>query len=48
MNTSPARRLSGYGYAEYGFGYDSNAQSATKTSEISLVNGNTLILPRPR
>ena len=39
------KKTVGYGYAEYGFGYDSNAPSATKTSEISVVNGNTLILP---
>jgi len=39
------KKTVGYGYAEYAFGYDSNAQSATKTSEISVVNGNTLILP---
>src|SRR5204862_1333274 len=39
------KKTVGYGYAEYGLGYDSNAPSATRTSEISLVNGNTLILP---
>jgi tetratricopeptide (TPR) repeat protein len=39
------KKTVGYGYAEYGFGYDSNAQSATTTSEISVVNGNTLVLP---
>src|SRR5207249_2815400 len=39
------KKTVGYGYAEYGLGYDSNAQSATRTSEISVVNGNTLILP---
>jgi tetratricopeptide (TPR) repeat protein len=39
------KKTVGYGYIEYGFGYDSNSQSATSTSAISLVNDNTLILP---
>jgi tetratricopeptide (TPR) repeat protein len=39
------KKTIGYGYVEAGYGYDSNAQAATKVSEISLVNGNTLILP---
>jgi tetratricopeptide (TPR) repeat protein len=38
------KKTVGYGYAEIGYGYDSNVQSATRTSEISVVNGNTIIL----
>jgi tetratricopeptide (TPR) repeat protein len=39
------KKTAAYGYVELGYGYDSNAQSATRNSEISIVNGNTLILP---
>jgi tetratricopeptide (TPR) repeat protein len=39
------KKTVGYGYVELGYGYDSNVQSATKTSEISVVNGQVLILP---
>lgn len=34
------------GYVEYGFGYDSNPQSSTRISEISLAGGGTLLLPQ--
>jgi outer membrane protein len=34
-----------HGYAEYGYGYDSNAQSATSVREITVVNGVTIVLP---
>ena len=34
-----------HAYAEYGYGYDSNAQSATSVREITVVNGVTLVLP---
>ena len=40
------KRTVGYGYVEYSFGYDSNPQSATSTSEIGLAGGNTIILPQ--
>jgi outer membrane protein len=33
-----------HAYAEYGFGYDSNALSATSVREITFVNGVTLVL----
>jgi hypothetical protein len=39
------KKTAAYGYMELGYGYDSNAQSATRSSEITIVNGNTLILP---
>jgi tetratricopeptide (TPR) repeat protein len=42
------KRTVGYGYAEYSFGYDSNPQSATKTSVIHLVNDNILVLESPQ
>lgn len=34
------------GYVEYGFGYDSNPQSATRISEVTLAGGGTLLLPQ--
>lgn len=34
-----------HAYAEYGYGYDSNAQSATSVREITVVNGVTIVLP---
>ncbi len=34
------------GYVEYGVGYDSNPQSATRISEVSLAGGGTLLLPQ--
>ena len=33
-------------YLEYGYGYDSNPQSATRISVIALAGGGTLILPQ--
>src|SRR5438105_541151 len=39
------KKAVGYGYAELGYGYDSNVQSATKSSAISVVNDQLLILP---
>lgn len=39
------KKTSFHAYAEYGFGYDSNAQSATSVREITVVNGVTLVLP---
>jgi len=39
------KKTVGYGYIELGYGYDSNVQSATSTSEISVVNGQVLVLP---
>jgi tetratricopeptide (TPR) repeat protein len=42
------RKTIGFGYVELGYGYDSNVQSATRTSEISVINGNTLILDPTR
>jgi tetratricopeptide (TPR) repeat protein len=39
------KKTVGYGYAEYGFGYDSNPQSGPATNQFSLINGSTLILP---
>jgi tetratricopeptide (TPR) repeat protein len=34
------------GYLEYGYGYDSNPQSATRISEVTLAGGGTLLLPQ--
>jgi tetratricopeptide (TPR) repeat protein len=42
------RKTIGFGYVELGYGYDSNVQSATRTSEISVVNGITLVLDPTR
>jgi tetratricopeptide (TPR) repeat protein len=39
------KRYAAHGYAEYGYGYDSNAQSATSVREITVVNGVTIVLP---
>ena len=39
------KSLTGYGYLEAAYGYDSNVQSATTDSQISVVNGGTLVLP---
>jgi len=39
------RRVAGYAYAEYGFGYDSNPLSATSDSTIPFVGG-VLVLPQ--
>lgn len=39
------KRLTGHGYLEAAYGYDSNVQSATTDSQISVVNGGTLVLP---
>lgn len=41
------KRTIGYGYAEVGYGYDSNVQSATRTSQINSVNGQPLIFLDP-
>jgi hypothetical protein len=38
------RKTVRYGYLEYGFGHDSNPQSATSTSAISAANGFTIFL----
>jgi tetratricopeptide (TPR) repeat protein len=35
-----------FGYLEYGYGYDSNPQSSTRISQITLAGGGTLILPQ--
>ena len=40
------KRTVGFAYLEYGYGYDSNPQSATRISEISLAGGGTLLLPQ--
>ncbi|MGE5791971.1 MAG: tetratricopeptide repeat protein [Bacteroidota bacterium] len=38
-------RTVGFGYIEYGFGYDSNPLSATSFSEITLTDGTVVPLP---
>jgi hypothetical protein len=43
-DTLAGKKTVGYGYLEAGYGYDSNVQSATRNSEISVVNGNTIVL----
>jgi tetratricopeptide (TPR) repeat protein len=40
------KKTVGFAYLEYGYGYDSNPQSATRISEISLAGGGTLLLPQ--
>jgi outer membrane protein len=40
------KKTVGYGYLEYGYGYDNNPQSATRISEVSLAGGGTLVLPQ--
>ncbi|MEO8716706.1 MAG: tetratricopeptide repeat protein [Burkholderiales bacterium] len=40
------KKTVGHAYLEYGYGYDSNPQSATRISEISLAGGGTLLLPQ--
>jgi tetratricopeptide (TPR) repeat protein len=40
------KRTVAVGYLEYGFGYDSNPQSATRISEVTLAGGGTLLLPQ--
>lgn len=39
------KRTVGFGYIEYGFGYDSNPLSSTSFSEITLADGTVLPLP---
>jgi hypothetical protein len=40
------KRTVGFGYLEIGYGYDSNPQSATRISEVTLAGGGTLLLPQ--
>lgn len=40
------KKTVGFAYLEYGYGYDSNPQSATRISEITLAGGGTLVLPQ--
>lgn len=40
------KRTVGFGYLELGYGYDSNPQSATRISEVTLAGGGTLLLPQ--
>jgi tetratricopeptide (TPR) repeat protein len=40
------KRTVGFGYFELGYGYDSNPQSATRISEVTLAGGGTLLLPQ--
>lgn len=40
------KKTVGYAYLEYGYGYDSNPQSATRISEVNLAGGGTLLLPQ--
>jgi tetratricopeptide (TPR) repeat protein len=40
------KKTVGYAYLEYGYGYDSNPQSATRISEVTLAGGGTLLLPQ--
>jgi tetratricopeptide (TPR) repeat protein len=40
------KKTVGFAYVEYGYGYDSNPQSATRISEITLAGGGTLVLPQ--
>ncbi len=40
------KRTVGFMYFELGYGYDSNPQSATRISEVSLAGGGTLLLPQ--
>lgn len=40
------RKTVGFAYFEYGYGYDSNPQSATRISEVTLAGGGTLVLPQ--
>lgn len=40
------KKTVGFGYLEIGYGYDSNPQSATRISEITLAGGGTLVLPQ--
>jgi tetratricopeptide (TPR) repeat protein len=47
-DTIAGKKTIGYGYLELGYGYDSNVQSATRTSEITVVNGNSFILDPTR
>jgi outer membrane protein len=40
------KRTVGFGYLEFGYGYDTNPQSATRISEVTLAGGGTLLLPQ--
>jgi len=39
------KKTIGFGYLEYGYGYDSNPLSATRISEMTLADGSILTLP---
>jgi tetratricopeptide (TPR) repeat protein len=40
------KRTVGFAYLEFGYGYDTNPQSATRISEVTLAGGGTLLLPQ--
>jgi tetratricopeptide (TPR) repeat protein len=40
------KKTVGFAYFEFGYGYDTNPQSATRISEVSLAGGGTLLLPQ--
>jgi tetratricopeptide (TPR) repeat protein len=44
-NSLAGRRTVGFGYLEYGYGYDTNPISATKVSNLVLADGSILTLP---
>lgn len=46
-DTLAGKRTIGYGYVELGYGYDSNVQSATRTSQISTLAGGEPIILDP-